>query len=131
MRQYCASAISSSARDRLTTRTHGTVSSAPEAERAMTPLSGGLCRSWVTIAAASNAAAERSTAPILCGSVTWSRTMIGRLLPAPSSSCRIRSEEHTSELQSLIRISYAVFCLKKKKQTNEYLYTLQLCHFCY
>src|SRR3546814_2573326 len=27
-----------------------------------------------------------------------------------------RSEEHTSELQSLIRISYAVFCLKKKKQ---------------
>src|SRR3546814_3420835 len=29
-----------------------------------------------------------------------------------------RSEEHTSELQSLIRISYAVFCLKKKKQCN-------------
>src|SRR3546814_7180217 len=30
----------------------------------------------------------------------------------------IRSEEHTSELQSLMRISYAVFCLKKKKQQN-------------
>src|SRR3546814_3651677 len=31
----------------------------------------------------------------------------------------VRSEEHTSELQSLMRISYAVFCLKKKKkQTN-------------
>src|SRR3546814_3858193 len=29
-----------------------------------------------------------------------------------------RSEEHTSELQSLMRISYAVFCLKKKKQLN-------------
>src|SRR3546814_5977346 len=29
-----------------------------------------------------------------------------------------RSEEHTSELQSLMRISYAVFCLKKKRQTN-------------
>src|SRR3546814_6679335 len=29
-----------------------------------------------------------------------------------------RSEEHTSELQSLMRISYAVFCLKKKKQTE-------------
>src|SRR3546814_1565228 len=28
----------------------------------------------------------------------------------------LRSEEHTSELQSLMRISYAVFCLKKKKQ---------------
>src|SRR3546814_1535354 len=30
----------------------------------------------------------------------------------------IRSEEHTSELQSLMRISYAVFCLKKKKYDN-------------
>src|SRR3546814_9943094 len=29
----------------------------------------------------------------------------------------VRSEEHTSELQSLMRISYAVFCLKKKKST--------------
>src|SRR3546814_8898147 len=28
--------------------------------------------------------------------------------------CEVRSEEHTSELQSLMRISYAVFCLKKK-----------------
>src|SRR3546814_4632721 len=32
-----------------------------------------------------------------------------------------RSEEHTSELQSLMRISYAVFCLKKKKQKNTIL----------
>src|SRR3546814_6826981 len=31
---------------------------------------------------------------------------------------KARSEEHTSELQSLMRISYAVFCLKKKKQTS-------------
>src|SRR3546814_1892927 len=31
---------------------------------------------------------------------------------------RFRSEEHTSELQSLMRISYAVFCLKKKKQLH-------------
>src|SRR3546814_9034637 len=30
----------------------------------------------------------------------------------------VRSEEHTSELQSLMRISYAVFCLKKKKTNN-------------
>src|SRR3546814_3621316 len=30
----------------------------------------------------------------------------------------LRSEEHTSELQSLMRISYAVFCLKKKKNNN-------------
>src|SRR3546814_8501011 len=40
-----------------------------------------------------------------------------------------RSEEHTSELQSLMRISYAVFCLKKKKEktvhknTQRYIYT--------
>src|SRR3546814_6965906 len=32
---------------------------------------------------------------------------------------RARSEEHTSELQSLMRISYAVFCLKKKKHKTE------------
>src|SRR3546814_4193563 len=31
-----------------------------------------------------------------------------------------RSEEHTSELQSLMRISYAVFCLKKKKKNNKH-----------
>src|SRR3546814_8597025 len=31
----------------------------------------------------------------------------------------VRSEEHTSELQSLMRISYAVFCLKKKKINNQ------------
>src|SRR3546814_9775603 len=34
----------------------------------------------------------------------------------PSSASPNRSEEHTSELQSLMRISYAVFCLKKKKK---------------
>src|SRR3546814_6625831 len=36
------------------------------------------------------------------------------LLPAELSRPQQRSEEHTSELQSLMRISYAVFCLKKK-----------------
>src|SRR3546814_2329926 len=34
---------------------------------------------------------------------------------ARDNNCSMRSEEHTSELQSLMRISYAVFCLKKKK----------------
>src|SRR3546814_4731387 len=34
------------------------------------------------------------------------------------TAATIRSEEHTSELQSLMRISYAVFCLKKKKQNR-------------
>src|SRR3546814_10088052 len=32
---------------------------------------------------------------------------------------KVRSEEHTSELQSLMRISYAVFCLKKKKHMRQ------------
>src|SRR3546814_8927471 len=47
----------------------------------------------------------------------------------PSPSCwrnmtgKYRSEEHTSELQSLMRISYAVFCLKKKKKKNKKKYT--------
>src|SRR3546814_5405711 len=35
-----------------------------------------------------------------------------------ASSIQLRSEEHTSELQSLMRISYAVFCLKKKNMTT-------------
>src|SRR3546814_8903716 len=43
--------------------------------------------------------------PLICPSGVFSRK-------------RERSEEHTSELQSLMRISYAVFCLKKKKDTK-------------
>src|SRR3546814_6500998 len=40
-------------------------------------------------------------------------------------SGRLRSEEHTSELQSLMRISYAVFCLKKKKNKKRHKQTAQ------
>src|SRR3546814_10320446 len=36
--------------------------------------------------------------------------------PPGTTEAQTRSEEHTSELQSLMRISYAVFCLKKKKK---------------
>src|SRR3546814_5913533 len=52
-------------------------------------------------------------------SCRFERSLAGCCSPPP---CRarprrtIRSEEHTSELQSLMRISYAVFCLKKKKK---------------
>src|SRR3546814_5620782 len=42
-----------------------------------------------------------------------------RRLPVPP---RLRSEEHTSELQSLMRISYAVFCLKKKNNRHRSKY---------
>src|SRR3546814_1303022 len=40
----------------------------------------------------------------------------------PAGQDARRSEEHTSELQSLMRISYAVFCLKKKKQNTNHQY---------
>src|SRR3546814_6978104 len=42
--------------------------------------------------------------------------VVGQLIDADGNT--IRSEEHTSELQSLMRISYAVFCLKKNKNIN-------------
>src|SRR3546814_3391711 len=40
----------------------------------------------------------------------------------------LRSEEHTSELQSLMRISYAVFCLKKKNNEQQTQYNKQAAH---
>src|SRR3546814_2990284 len=39
-----------------------------------------------------------------------------------------RSEEHTSELQSLMRISYAVFCLKKKNNNFNTIYSIHISH---
>src|SRR3546814_3074650 len=47
--------------------------------------------------------------------INWSWPATGKIIQGFNS----RSEEHTSELQSLMRISYAVFCLKKKKETNK------------
>src|SRR3546814_3421174 len=43
--------------------------------------------------------------------------ILAALILAADDDMGVRSEEHTSELQSLMRISYAVFCLKKKKIT--------------
>src|SRR3546814_4060361 len=59
---------------------------------------------------------------------------VARILDQRADFCRDmrvgaveRSEEHTSELQSLMRISYAVFCLKKKKHDKKlHRYTIQL-----
>src|SRR3546814_3617841 len=59
------------------------------------------------------------------GVVTGSGTINGRLVYVFSQDFTVfggslsRSEEHTSELQSLMRISYAVFCLKKKKRNTQ------------
>src|SRR3546814_9423173 len=74
--------------------------------------------------ATSSAEATPAQADVQCcecrthsGSATWMASGIRR----PSSRLAIRSqrsEEHTSELQSLMRISYAVFCLKKKNQNR-------------
>src|SRR3546814_5495215 len=61
------------------------------------------------------AAAAGNRGPRRCradGSAGASRPAPGGAIPAG------RSEEHTSELQSLMRISYAVFCLKKKTETR-------------
>src|SRR3546814_1460797 len=46
---------------------------------------------------------------------TLTRVLAGPVVSRPEAEQLNRSEEHTSELQSLMRISYAVFCLKKKK----------------
>src|SRR3546814_3100630 len=46
----------------------------------------------------------------------WQRVAVNR--KPTHDLARYRSEEHTSELQSLMRISYAVFCLKKKNKIN-------------
>src|SRR3546814_16889340 len=63
-----------------------------------------------------------TSAPRVCCANRWRAKSTSTLKPplAVPDHAAIRSEEHTSELQSLMRISYAVFCLKKKKrsQTN-------------
>src|SRR3546814_3552103 len=68
------------------------------------------------------------TAPgVMCERIHRPIRRVGLYVPAgtaplPSTALMLaipaRSEEHTSELQSLMRISYAVFCLKKKTQRN-------------
>src|SRR3546814_8345594 len=49
------------------------------------------------------------------------RRIVEAVLVAEDDALCTRSEEHTSKLQSLMRISYAVFCLKKKKQNKKHL----------
>src|SRR3546814_5577031 len=66
-----------------------------------------------------------SCAPDLAGRTSRARALTGSWRTAPPPCwCwgKSRSEEHTSELQSLMRISYAVFCLKKKKKIKRKYY---------
>src|SRR3546814_5697601 len=53
--------------------------------------------------------------PMLIDALPFLRQFDAIVVPERTTTA-IRSEEHTSELQSLMRISYAVFCLKKKQQ---------------
>src|SRR3546814_4193607 len=66
--------------------------------------------------------AERPESPIEHGACGSHDTQDHEVAPGGSHARQVhevhRSEEHTSELQSLMRISYAVFCLKKKKNTQ-------------
>src|SRR3546814_2129365 len=76
---------------------------------------------------------QRNAALILAGLLIASR--VNPVLAAPmrnqpkrslsdtSARCTSRSEEHTSELQSLMRTSYAVFCLKKNKDIPHEIYS--------
>src|SRR3546814_9354928 len=75
---------------------------------------------------ASTGKRKRQLVPILWIDELWLRHGLPGVAQRASRStdhivngfCRLRSEEHTSELQSLMRISYAVFCLKNKKSTS-------------
>src|SRR3546814_6430766 len=84
------------------------------------------------VAAAAVAVAEHPTrGPVLVAHIapadggvdeTKLRALLAERLPAPMLPARIllRSEEHTSELQSLMRSSSAVLCLKKQTKTHRY-----------
>src|SRR3546814_9298130 len=68
---------------------------------------------------------QRGTAPVVDGRAWLSRPAVAALPDLARPCADRRSEEHTSELQSLMRISYAVFCLKKKKKHNERITNVQ------
>src|SRR3546814_2211849 len=99
------------------------VSTVSRANRRTSPLAVAISNSMPRI---------RYNASIL----TASFVAIAFLTYATGADRPTRSEEHTSELQSLMRISYAVFCLKKKKKdkininkniTTDIIYTIKCC----
>src|SRR3546814_5769327 len=65
-----------------------------------------------------NIKANFLASPPLVVAYALAGTVLRDLMTEPVGQGKNRSEEHTSELQSLMRISYAVFCLKKKKTTT-------------
>src|SRR3546814_2825514 len=79
-------------------------------------VAGFLCFSQVMFAAGMTARLAEAVAGVAGSAYLLVLPLIGGL------GGFLRSEEHTSELQSLMRISYAVFCLKKKKKYREQLH---------
>src|SRR3546814_9247493 len=81
-------------------------------------------------AAPSPTSIGRSPARPMRKNYPWASTHYSSTRPARRTARRSRrSEEHTSELQSLMRISYAVFCLKKKKTKLTNTYDNTQCQF--
>src|SRR3546814_10364706 len=60
--------------------------------------------------------------------IAWKRCPVCSRRRRTGGANRTRSEEHTSELQSLMRISYAVFCLKKKKENKKRRHQINYLH---
>src|SRR3546814_8094533 len=84
---------------------------------------------WSSDVCSSDLWSERLMGAPLSGGIRYSgpsavlfslAALPGQQLTGPIAVGVDRSEEHTSELQSLMRISYAVFCLKKKKKTTNH-----------
>src|SRR3546814_6273747 len=111
-------------------RVHAAASSARDSLRGATPsTASAIARMWSGVVpqqpptklSRPDSANSFSVADISSGVSSYSAKALGRpalgwALTWPSAiRDSVRSEEHTSELQSLMRISYAVFCLKKKK----------------
>src|SRR3546814_4275735 len=88
----------------------------------ITALAGGLYAMMIGIASLESIDLDRSEIILLItiigGTNRLSASILGAVFYVMLSNW-LRSEEHTSELQSLMRISYAVFCLKQKNK-NEY-----------
>src|SRR3546814_9676848 len=74
-------------------------------------------RSGQTVFASSSSSQSKTSAPSSSSSETKLNTL--RAYISLACSAPLRSEEHTSELQSLMRTSYAVFCLKKKTTNTD------------
>src|SRR3546814_7404514 len=102
---------------------------------ALPPVQNGAVQNGTLTHSERDAAAQESSDSLVSRAVESPQAVVGAAVPAArvgcvdtswrqhavaATACLSRSEEHTSELQSLMRISYAVFCLKKKNYNSIY-----------